>query len=117
MTNQTQETEGVLSQIQGAVVDVQFPAGATLPNIYDAVRVPRGEGQQDLILEVENQLGHNSVRTVAMDTTDGLSRGMPAFGTGNPIVVPVGQPSLVRIFNVLGRPIDNGGDVNAAAYY
>ncbi len=117
MTNLKKESEGVLSQIQGAVVDVHFPAESTLPNIYDAIRVPRGEGQQDLILEVENQLGHNSVRTVAMDTTDGLSRGMPAFGTGNPITVPVGQASLGRIFNVLGRPIDNLGDVSAAAYY
>jgi F-type H+-transporting ATPase subunit beta len=117
MTNQTREVEGVLSQIQGAVVDVHFPTDTTLPNIYDAIRVPRGEGQQDLVLEVENQLGHGSVRTVAMDTTDGLSRGMPAYGTGKPITVPVGQASLGRIFNVLGRPIDNLGDVEAAAYY
>ncbi|HLY27175.1 MAG TPA: F0F1 ATP synthase subunit beta, partial [Aggregatilineales bacterium] len=117
MTDMTKEAEGVLAQIQGAVVDVQFPEGSTLPNIYDAVRVPRGEGQDDLILEVENQLGNSRVRTVAMDTTDGLSRGMPAYGTGRPITVPVGQASLGRIFNVLGRPIDNVGAVESNVYY
>ncbi len=117
MTDMVKESEGVLAQIQGAVVDVQFPQGTHLPNIYDAVRVPRGDGQQDLILEVENQLGNERVRTVAMDTTDGLSRGMPAFGTGRPISVPVGQASLGRIFNVLGRPIDNVGPVETNAYY
>jgi F-type H+-transporting ATPase subunit beta len=114
--NQTREVEGVLSQIQGAVVDVDFPECAVLPAIYDAIRVPR-EGSEDLILEVENHMGRGRVRTVAMDTTDGLARGMQAFGTGAPISVPVGQPALGRLFNVLGRPIDNGGPVDADTYY
>jgi F-type H+-transporting ATPase subunit beta len=96
--------QGNVSQVLGAVVDVQFPSGE-LPNIFDAVRVPR-EGQDDLILEVQMHLGDNSVRTVAMDTTDGLQRGVPAYGLGTPITVPVGDESLGRVFNVLGRPID-----------
>ncbi len=87
MTDQKQEIEGVVAQVQGAVVDVDFPAGAELPNIFDAIRVPR-EGDLDLILEVQNHLGHGRVRTVAMDTTDGLARGTPAFATGAPISVP-----------------------------
>src|SRR5258706_1015763 len=116
MTNQTNLAEGVLSQIQGGVVDVDFPAGSNLPDIFHAIRVPR-DGQDDLILEVQNHVGHMRVRTVAMDTTDGLSRGMPAFATGSPIMVPVGQQSLGRIFNVLGRPIDNMGDVQTNTYY
>jgi F-type H+-transporting ATPase subunit beta len=114
--NQTREVEGVLSQIQGAVVDVDFPECAVLPAIYDAIRVPR-EGSEDLILEVENHMGRGRVRTVAMDTTDGLARGMQAFGTGAPISVPVGQPALGRLFNVLGRPIDDSGPVEADTYY
>jgi F-type H+/Na+-transporting ATPase subunit beta len=98
------EIEGRVSQVLGAVVDVQFPAGE-LPDIYDAVRIPRA-GQEDLILEVQMHLGDNSVRTVAMDTTDGLQRGVSAFATGAPIAVPVGEAALGRVFNVLGRPID-----------
>lgn len=98
------EIEGRVSQVLGAVVDVQFPSGE-LPDIFDAVRVPR-EGQLDLILEVQMHLGDSSVRTVAMDTTDGLQRGVPAYATGQPIAVPVGEASLGRVFNVLGRPID-----------
>ncbi|MEP7289292.1 MAG: F0F1 ATP synthase subunit beta [Chloroflexota bacterium] len=117
MTNQTNETEGYLSQIQGAVVDVQFPDASNLPDIYDAIRVPRGTDEPDLVLEVQNHLGHDRVRTVAMDATDGFSRGMPAFATGGPITVPVGQASLGRIFNVLGRPIDNMGPVDTQTYY
>ncbi len=100
------EIKGKISQILGAVVDVEFPTDVTLPNIYDAIRVPRGQGQDDLILEVELQIGHGRVRTVAMDTTDGLQRGMDAYATGAPIKVPVGPPALGRLFNVLGRAID-----------
>jgi len=103
------EIQGVISQVLGAVVDVEFPGGE-LPDIYDAIRVPR-EGSADLILEVQMHLGDNAVRTVAMDTTDGLQRGVPAYGTGSPITVPVGPASLGRIFNVLGRPVDLGEPV------
>jgi F-type H+-transporting ATPase subunit beta len=107
------EVQGVVSQVLGAVVDVQFPEGQ-LPDIFEAVRVPR-EGEHDLILEVQNLLGDNQVRAVAMDTTDGLRRGVPAYATGAPIMVPVGQASLGRIFNVLGRPVDAGAPVPADA--
>lgn len=98
------EIQGEISQVLGAVVDVYFPDG-TLPQIYDAIRVPR-EGELDLILEVQLHLGDNTVRTVAMDTTDGLQRGLPAYATGSPITVPVGEASLGKVFNVLGRPVD-----------
>jgi len=98
------EVQGRITQVLGAVVDVEFPAGQ-LPDIFEALRVPR-EGQDDLILEVQVLLGDGAVRTVAMDTTDGLQRNVAAFSTGNAISVPVGQTSLGRVFNVLGRPID-----------
>jgi F-type H+/Na+-transporting ATPase subunit beta len=116
MTDATRQVEGRLAQIQGAVVDVEFEIGSNLPDIFDAIRVPR-DGAEDLILEVQNHLGHSRVRTVAMDTTDGMSRGMPAYGTGAPIQVPVGPTSLGRLFNVLGRPIDNAGPVDSTTYY
>lgn len=98
------ETQGKISQILGAVVDVTFLPGQ-LPDIFDAIRVPI-EGEQDLILEVQLLLGDSAVRTVAMDTTDGLQRGVPAYATGSPIQVPVGESALGRVFNVLGRPVD-----------
>ncbi|MBC8089197.1 MAG: F0F1 ATP synthase subunit beta, partial [Phycisphaerae bacterium] len=107
------EVEGHISQVLGAVVDVQFPHGQ-LPDIYDAIRVPR-EGNDDLILEVQMHLGDDGVRTVAMDTTDGLQRGVSAFSTGSAITVPVGQASLGRVFNVLGRPIDQRAEIPADA--
>jgi len=98
------EVQGKISQVLGAVVDVVFPPGQ-LPDIFDAIRVPI-EGEQDLILEVQLLLGDSAVRTVAMDTTDGLQRGVPAYATGAPIKVPVGEAALGRVFNVLGRPVD-----------
>ncbi|MDX2075081.1 MAG: F0F1 ATP synthase subunit beta [bacterium] len=99
------EIQGEVSQVLGAVVDVHFPDGH-LPEIFEAIRVPRGEGEYDLILEVQLHLGNNNVRTVAMDTTDGLQRGVPAYAVGSPITVPVGEASLGKVFNVLGRPVD-----------
>ena len=107
------EIRGTVTQVLGNVVDVEFPAGA-LPDIFDAVEVPR-EGSDNLILEVELHLGESVVRTVAMDSTDGLARGVAAFSTGQPIAVPVGEPTLGRIFNVLGRPIDMGEEVSGDA--
>ncbi len=111
-----QETEGVVSQILGGVVDVKFPNNSNLPEIYDAIRVPRS-GQDDLILEVQLHMGGNAVRCVAMDTTDGLQRRVPAFATGSPILVPVGDAALGRIFNALGHPVDNLGPVSAETMY
>ncbi|HSB65181.1 MAG TPA: F0F1 ATP synthase subunit beta, partial [Anaerolineales bacterium] len=106
---------GQIAQILGGVVDVEFPVG-TLPNVFDALEVER-EGQPPLILEVEKHLGNNWVRCVAMDSTDGLKRNTPVYGTGAPIKVPVGPATLGRIFNVLGRPVDNGPEVIADLYY
>jgi F-type H+-transporting ATPase subunit beta len=110
-----EKVEGLVSQIQGAVVDCEFPPGE-LPEIYDAIEVLREEGES-LVLEVQNHLGENVVRTVAMDSTDGLQRGTIAKATGAPIRVPVGQVTLGRVFNVLGRPIDGGSPVEAQEYY
>ncbi|MDL1899405.1 F0F1 ATP synthase subunit beta [Anaerolineae bacterium CFX9] len=107
------QLEGRISQVLGAVVDVVFPAG-DLPDIFDALVVKR-EGADDLVLEVQMHLGNGSVRTVAMDTTDGLQRGVPVIATGAPISVPVGAVSLGRVFNVLGLPIDDGAAIPAEA--
>jgi F-type H+-transporting ATPase subunit beta len=87
-----------------------------MPNIHEAIEVPRKD-DETLVLEVQNNLGENRVRTVAMDTTDGLPRGVEAIATGAPISVPVGESSLGRIFNVLGRPIDSKGEVDASVRY
>lgn len=106
---------GKVVQILGAVIDCEFPEGR-LPEILEAVEVPR-EGEDPLVLEVQTNLGGRRVRAVAMDTTDGLARGLDAIATGAPISVPVGQPALGRIFNVLGRPIDGKGDVEAKVTY
>jgi F-type H+-transporting ATPase subunit beta len=106
---------GRVVQILGGVVDVEFPEGR-MPDLFEAIEVPR-DGQTALILEVQKDLGNNWVRTVAMDATDGLQRGAPARATGSPIMVPVGVGTLGRIFNVLGRPVDEKGEVQASAYY
>ena len=109
------ENYGRVVQIQGAVVDVAFPEG-DLPEIYEAIEIPL-EKSEPLVLEVEKHIGNNWVRCVAMDATDGLQRGVPAYRTKSPIKVPVGEAALGRIFNVLGRPIDNAGPVEAENYY
>jgi F-type H+-transporting ATPase subunit beta len=109
------ETKGRIVQILGGVVDVEFPA-EMLPEIYEALVVDR-TGRPPLTLEVQKHLGGNWVRCVAMDTTDGLQRGLPVVATGKPIQVPVGPVTLGRIFNVLGQPVDNGEPVEAQLYY
>jgi F-type H+-transporting ATPase subunit beta len=106
---------GKIVQILGGVVDVEFLEGY-LPEVYHAIDVPR-EGQLPLVLEVQKHLGQNWVRCLAMDTTDGLQRGLPAINTGTPIRVPVGPATLGRVLNVLGRPIDEMGPVQAEEYY
>jgi len=108
-------TRGRVVQIMGPVVDVEFPEGE-LPDIYNALEVPREDGNR-LVVEVQQHLGNNWVRCLAMDTTDGLRRGIPAIDTGAPIMVPVGECTLGRIFNVLGEPIDMLGEVKAEEYY
>ena len=103
---------GSVIQITGPVVDIEFPAGA-LPAILNAVEIDRA-GQDPLVCEVAQHLGNNWVRTVAMTTTDGLARGTRAVDTGRAITVPVGEATLGRVFDVLGRAIDNKGPVDAA---
>ena len=110
-----EDATGRVVEIQGAVVDCQFPAGH-LPEIYDAIAIGR-EDHEDLILEVQRHLGNQVVRTVAMDATDGLQRGVPAHATGAPIHVPVGEATLGRVFNVLGRPVDGRGEVDTTLTY
>jgi len=109
-----ERTEGRIVQIMGPVVDVAFPAGE-LPEIYDAVEVPRNGDR--LVLEAQKHLGNDWVRCLAMGPTDGLQRGMAALATGGPIKVPVGPSTLGRVFNVLGEPIDERGKVVAKDYY
>ncbi|MES0360445.1 MAG: F0F1 ATP synthase subunit beta [Anaerolineales bacterium] len=109
------ETTGRVVQVLGGVVDLEFPS-ENLPEIYDAVEVPRENGDP-LVLEVEKHLGNNWVRCVSMDSTDGLQRGVTAIATGSPIKVPVGPTTLGRIFNVLGHPIDEKGPVESDLYY
>ena len=96
---------GKITQIIGAVLDVKFSQGQ-LPAINDAVVITRKDGSK-LTVEVSQHLGDDTVRCIAMDSTDGLVRGMEAVSTGAPITVPVGEITLGRIFNVLGDPIDN----------
>jgi F-type H+/Na+-transporting ATPase subunit beta len=99
---------GKVIQITGPVVDVEFPAGE-LPEIYNALEIG-----DDLTVEVQQHLGNNWVRAVAMSSTDGLARGVDAVDTGNPITVPVGEATLGRVFDVLGHPIDGKGSVDAS---
>ncbi len=101
---------GRVIQITGPVVDIEFPAGQ-LPSIYNAVEIIR-EGQVPLTCEVQQHLGNNWVRAVAMTTTDGLARGTAVLDTGAPITVPVGEVTLGRVFDVLGQPIDGKGPVD-----
>ncbi len=111
--------EGKVVQVIGPVVDVDF-SGAKLPEILNAIKIPRKnlEGaDEDLILEVQQQLGEDRVRTVAMDYTDGLVRGMKAYDTGSPITVPVGPEVLGRLINVLGAGIDGLQPIQAKANY
>ncbi len=110
-------SEGKIVQVIGPVVDVEFPENQ-LPAIYNALLIsnPAINNEADnLVVEVAQHLGDNTVRTIAMDTTDGLVRGMPAKDTGAPIQVPVGKAVLGRIINVVGRPVDQAGPVNAEA--
>ncbi|MGL6114137.1 MAG: F0F1 ATP synthase subunit beta [Cetobacterium sp.] len=102
------ENKGTLTQIIGPVVDVVF--SEKLPDIYNALKVKLANGT-DLVLEVQQHLGNNVVRTVAMDATEGLQRGMEVIDTGSPITVPVGKAVLGRILNVLGEPVDEAGPV------
>jgi F-type H+/Na+-transporting ATPase subunit beta len=107
--------EGKISQIIGPVVDVDFPEGR-LPSILDALTITRPDGTK-LVLETQQHLGEERVRTVAMESTDGLVRGLSVTNTGRPIQVPVGPEVLSRMLNVVGDPIDGRGPVNTKKSY
>ncbi|MBP7863815.1 F0F1 ATP synthase subunit beta [bacterium] len=113
------KTEGKVVQVIGAVIDVEFQAGH-LPEIYHAIEIkgtnPAGD-EMSVVCEVQQMLGDNRVRTVAMSTTDGMTRGMTAVNLGKPISVPVGIGTLGRILNVLGEPVDEMGPVKADDYW
>jgi F-type H+-transporting ATPase subunit beta len=106
---------GKLTQVLGAVVDVEFSGGA-LPPIYNALKISNpaiSDAEWNLVVEVAQHLGENTVRCIAMDTTEGLVRGMDVLDTGAGISVPVGEETLGRILNVIGEPVDEGGPINA----
>ena len=106
------ENKGTITQIISAVVDVSFKD--QLPSIYNALKVKVGD--KELVLEVQQHLGNNVIRAVAMDSTDGLQRGMEVIDTGSPIKVPVGKAVLGRILNVLGQPVDDGGPIETEEF-
>jgi len=110
---------GKVAQVIGPVVDVQFDT-SDLPPIYNALKISNpaiSDQQWNLVIEVAQHLGENIVRCIAMDSTEGLVRGMPVMDAGGPITVPVGAETLGRIINVIGNPVDEMGDVNAKMRY
>src|ERR1700744_5089265 len=108
MTTATALVEGKIVQCIGAVIDVEFPRNA-MPKIYDALTL---EGTE-LTLEVQQQLGDGVVRTICLGAADGLRRGLTGKNLGHGIQVPVGTPTLGRIMDVLGRPIDEAGEISS----
>jgi F-type H+/Na+-transporting ATPase subunit beta len=112
---ETADNVGTVEEVQGVVVEVAFPS-EHLPEIYNALEIELDAAEEEgnatrLVLEVQQHLGDDRVRAVAMDATDGLSRGVKVVDTGGPITVPVGEVVLGRIFNLLGDPIDGAGDI------
>lgn len=110
---------GIITQVIGQVVDIEFPPGK-LPAIYNAIKVTNkaiNEDEENLTLEVAQHLGDQTVRCIAMDSAEGLQRGLRAKDTGEMITVPVGEEVLGRIINVIGEPVDEAGPVNAKKYY
>jgi F-type H+-transporting ATPase subunit beta len=109
------EASGKVVQILGGVVDAEFPEN-DMPEVYDAVQIQR-PGQSPVVLEVQTHLGEGKVRGVALDSTEGLRRGMDVLNTSAPITVPVGPTTLGRMFDVLGNPVDGLGEVKSDTYY
>jgi len=107
---------GFVTQIVGPVIDVEFPEG-NLPKIYNALKVTKELNKEIIIAEVQYLIGENKVRAICMTTTDGLKRGDSVLDTGNSIRVPVGKETLGRIFNVLGEPVDERGEVKSTETY
>ncbi len=112
----SKKSKGTIVTIIGPVVDVKFSEGE-LPDIYDALIVTNPENGRKLVLEVEQLIGDNTVRTIAMDSTDGFVRGMEVENTGEPIKAPVGQGVLGRMLNVIGEPIDELGEIKDVEYW
>jgi F-type H+-transporting ATPase subunit beta len=111
-------SDGIITQVIGPVIDVEFSKG-NLPEIYTALRISNkgiSDVEDNLVVEVAQHIGENTVRAIAMDTTDGLVRGMPVKNTGEYIKMPVGKPVLGRILNVVGEPVDEAGPVNAVKF-
>ena len=108
------KNEGLITQIIGPVIDVEFAQGE-LPEIYNALNIHTDDGKV-IVAEVQQMLGSNRVRTVAMSSTDGLKRGMKVINTGEPIKIPVGKPILGRILNVIGEPVDHMGPIETENY-
>src|SRR5579871_4865461 len=111
----TSTSQGKIVQVIGPVVDVEF-SGSDLPEINTALRISNpsiSDKAGNLVVEVAQHLGEHNVRCIAMDTTDGLVRGMPVENTGAPIQVPVGREVLGRIMNVVGEPVDERGPITA----
>ncbi len=113
MTNQT---KGKIAQIIGPIIDVNFDQDSKLPNIYDALEVLNDKGNS-IILECQQDIGENTIRTIAMDSTDGLRRGMKVISKGKPISMPIGDQVRGRLFNVIGNPIDGLGEVDKTHTY
>ena len=107
---------GKVAQVIGPVVDVQFPSN-DLPAIYNALKIVDEAENINLTLEVAQHVGDNMVRTISMSSTDGLVRGMSVDDTDGPITVPVGEETLGRVFNLLGEPIDELGEVKTEKRY
>ena len=118
MANRKAKVIGKVSQVLGAVVDVTFPEGA-LPSIETALKATNpsiDDTQGNLTLEVVQHLGNNVVRTIAMNATEGLTRGVDVISTERGMMMPVGECTLGRVLNLLGEPIDNAGPVDAKKY-
>jgi len=103
---------GKISQVIGPVVDVRFETDGSLPNILDSLTITKADGQE-IVLECQQHIGEDTVRTIAMDSTDGLSRGMDVVNNGVPITMPTGEQIKGRLFNVIGKAIDGIGDVES----
>src|SRR5918996_421743 len=120
MTTVTAKADGKVIQVAGPAVDIQFPEGQ-IPVIHTALRIV-GEGfktpqEIDVVVEVAQHIGEGRVRTIALQPTEGLVRGMKAVDLGGPVSVPVGPQTLGRVMNVIGEPVDKMGPVNTAERY
>ena len=107
---------GRIAQIIGPVIDVAFEQESDLPNLHDALEITRENGET-LILEAQQAIGENTIRAIAMDSTDGLRRGMPVVSLGKPISMPTGDEIKGRLFNVIGKPIDGLSEINSKTSY